>query len=154
MILTPKWTTFVFGPISQPTKSMRKSIFLTSRPHVNLLERKLARISCSSSIRWMKNKPAVANELARHQYWVSGRADGPTVQMRPILWLVKPDPDNCNTTQLKHLLTKQLPKGTQILLEKHRLVCKPDPKNKQVFVLHTLKLLAPMASAWTTKKTT
>ena len=110
------------------------------------------RVSCSSSVRWMKNKPAVANELARHQYWVTGRADGPTVQMRPILWLVKPDPDNCSAAQLKHLITKQLPEGTQILLEKHRLVCKPDPKNKQIFVTHALKLLAPTASAWTTKK--
>ena len=112
----------------------------------------MMRYQLSSSVRWMKNKPAVANELARHQYWVTGRADGPIVQMRPIFWFVKPDPDNCSATQLKHLLMRQLPEGTQILLEKHCLVCKPDPKNKQVFFTHAWKLLAPTASAWTTKK--
>ena len=111
------------------------------------------RVSCSSSVRWMKNKPAVASELARHQYWVTGRANGPTVQMRPILWLVRPDPDNCSAAQLKQLLMDQLPPYTPILLEKHRLVCRPDPKNKQIFITHALKVLAPSASAWTVKKT-
>ena len=67
------------------------------------------RLSCSSSMHWMKDKPAVAAELSRHQYWVTGRANSPTVQMRPILWLVKPDPDNCSAAQLKHLLMQQIP---------------------------------------------
>ena len=37
------------------------------------------RVSCSSSVCWMKNKTAVANKLARQQYWVTWQADGPTV---------------------------------------------------------------------------
>ena len=67
------------------------------------------RVSCSSSGGLMKNKLAVASELTWHQYWVTGHADDPTVQMRPILWLVCPDPDNCSAAQLKQLLMEQLP---------------------------------------------
>ena len=110
------------------------------------------RVSCSSSVKWMKKSPAVLAELARHKYSVTGRADGPTVPMRPILWLVQPDPDNCSTAQLKTLLQQQLPVNTAIHLEKHRLTSRPNGKSK-VFVTHALKVLAASATAWTTKKT-
>ena len=110
------------------------------------------RVSCSSSVKWMKKSPAVLAELARHKYSVTGRADGPTVPMRPILWLVQPDPDNCSTAQLKTLLQQQLPVNTALHLEKHRLTSRPNGKTK-VFVTHALKVLAATATAWTTKKT-
>ena len=110
------------------------------------------RVSCSSSVKWMKKNSAVLAELARHKYSVTGRADGPTVPMRPILWLVQPDPDNCSTAQLKNLLLQQLPVNAALHLEKHRLTSRPNGKSK-TFVTHALKVLAATSTAWTTKKT-
>ena len=109
------------------------------------------RVSCSSSIKWMKNNKDIMAEMDRHKYWISGRADGPTVPMKTLFWLVKPDPDNCSTANLRSLLEKQLPDEAFLHLEKHRLQVKPSPSNSIVFVTHALKVLAPATTAWTTK---
>ena len=99
------------------------------------------RVLCSSSVKWMKKSPAMLAELDRHKYSITGRANGPTVPMRPILWLVQPDPDNYSTAQLKKLLLQQLPVNTALHLEKHYLTSRPNGKTK-VFVMHALKVLA------------
>ena len=91
--------------------------------------------------------------MERHSYWISGRADGPTVQMKTLFWLVKPDPDNCSTANLRSLLEQQLPEDSFLHIEKHRLQVKPSANNSLVFVTHALKVLAPAHSAWTTKTT-
>ena len=112
------------------------------------------RVSCSSSIKWMKNIKDIMSEMERHSYWFFGCADGPTVQMKILFWLVKPDPDNCSTANLRSLLEQQLPDDSFLHIEKHRLQVKPSATNSLVFVTHALKVLAPAhAAAWTTKTT-
>ena len=107
------------------------------------------RVSCNSSVRWMKQNDDVKAELSRHRYTVSGRADGPTVITKPIMWIVGPDPDNCSIANLRALLSEQVPEGSFIQLEKHRVTCRPDHQ-KKVFVTHGLKVIAPASHAWTT----
>ena len=75
------------------------------------------RVSCNSSVKWMKQQVDVQAELARHRYLVSGRADGPTVHTKPILWLIGPDPDNCSIANITALLSEHIPTDSFIHLE-------------------------------------
>ena len=75
------------------------------------------RVSCNSSVRWMKQNEDVQAELRRHRYVVSGRADGPTVVTKPIMWIVGPDPDNCSMANLKALLSEHIRAESFIQLE-------------------------------------
>ena len=88
------------------------------------------RVSYSSTVKWMKSNTEVRSELERHQYTVSGRADGPAVRTTPILWLVGPDPDNCSIANLKSLLSEHIPETSFIHLEKHRVASRPDNQKK------------------------
>ena len=107
------------------------------------------RVSCNSSVKWMKQQVDVQAELARHRYSVSGRADSPTVHTKPILWIIGPDPDNCSIANIKALLSEHVPDQLFIHLEKHRISCCPDHQ-KKVFVTHGLKVSAPVNQVWST----
>ena len=107
------------------------------------------RVSCASSVKWMKQNDEVRAELERHRYTVSGRADGPTVRTIPICWLIGPDPDNCSISNLTALLSEHVPDTAFVHLEKHRISCRPDHQ-KKVFVTHGLKVSAPASAAWST----
>ena len=67
------------------------------------------RVSCNSSVHWMKQNEDVQAELGHHRYVVSGRADGPTIMTKPIMWIVGPDPDNCSIGNIKALLSEHIP---------------------------------------------
>ena len=97
----------------------------------------------------MKQNEDVQAELQRHRYVVSGRADGPTVVTKPIMWIVGPDPDNCSMANLRALLSEHIPAESFIQLEKHRVTCHPDHQTK-VFVTHGIKVITPMSHAWST----
>ena len=109
------------------------------------------RVSCASSVKWMKQNDEVRAELERHRYTVTGRADGPTVRTIPICWLIGPDPDNCSIANLTALLSEHIPDSAFLHLEKHRISCRPDHQRK-VFVTHGLKVSAPASAAWSTHK--
>ena len=100
----------------------------------------------------MKQNEDVQAELKRHRYVVSGRADGPTVLTKSIMWIVGPDPDNCSMANLRALLTEQIAEDSFIPLEKHRVTCRPDHQKKVLFVMHGIKIIAPVSHAWSTHK--
>ena len=107
-------------------------------------------VACNSSVKYMKQQEDVKAEPLTHRYSVSGRADGPTVHTKSILWIIGPgDPDNCSIVNIRALLSKHIQEKPFIHLEKHRISCCPDHQ-KKVFITHGLKVWAPVNQAWST----